>query len=264
MQEEVTARMRILEMIDGGKITADEGLRLLHAIQGAAEEAPLDALEYADQRTASVDLQIVEESPSEASIMGEALDAPPAMPAASSFDELSSPAAESSQQESPPEAGARSDVAQAPHPSLDVQKWRYWWTIPFWIAVGVAAAGAGFMYWAAQSAGPASFWFFCATLPFALGVMVAVLAFFSRTWPWLHLRVQQAPGETPQRIAISLPIPVRPLAWGMRILGNWVPEVREHDVAEIILAVGKNTSSESPLYIQADDEDGEKVEIYIG
>jgi hypothetical protein len=261
MEEELSARMRILEMIDSGKITAEEGLRLLQAISGTEEETPQNVPDEAAPLAPTTALLIEEDEIfSEAGIIDEA----PAMPVMESATEA--PAA--SQPEAPRQQTlGKAEVIYQPSPekpSLETEKWRHWWTIPLWIGVGVTVIGALFMYWASQSVGPASFWFFCASLPFALGVVVIVMAFYSRTWPWLHLRVQQAPGETPQRIAISMPIPVRPLAWAMRIAGNWVPEIREHNVAEILTAVGSNTSADNPIFIQVDDEDGEKVEIYIG
>ncbi len=261
MSEEISARMRILEMIDSGKITAAEGLRLLQAISGAEAEAP-QAIpgEEAVQLVSSTDLQAAGETGSEMGIIGEA-PAPPPMPGIPPGPVRESPPVDAPWQELPA-AGPDEPIRQSLPP--EAGKWRLWWTIPLWVGAGIAVIGALFMVWAAQSAGPASFGFFCASVPLVLGLVVVLLAIYSRTWPWLHLRVQQAPGETPQRIAISMPIPVRPLAWGMRVLGNWVPEVREHNVSEILMAVGKNTNSENPIFIQVDDEDGEKVEIYIG
>ncbi len=109
------------------------------------------------------------------------------------------------------------------------------------------------------------FWFVCATLLLLFGLLVMLLAWQSRTAPWLHLRIEQKPGERPQRIAFSFPIPIQPAVWFVRVFGNRIPSLRNTSLDEVLLAVGETTSSENPISIQVDEgEDGEKVEIYIG
>ena len=116
-----------------------------------------------------------------------------------------------------------------------------------------------------RGAGGVNFWFFCAAVPFTLGLLAIILAWQSRSSPWLHLRVQQAPGETPQRIAISMPLPTGLAAWFLRTFKHKIPAMQEQAWDQMILAVGKNATPENPIYIQVDEgEDGEKVEIYIG
>jgi hypothetical protein len=146
----------------------------------------------------------------------------------------------------------------------EAEKWRSYWIFPLWIGVGVTVLGSGLMYRAMQASG-LGFWFVCASLLFILGVLILTLASMARTSPWLHLRVQQKPGERPQRIAFSFPIPVRPTAWFLRTFGQRIPGLKRTSLDEVILSVGKSTSPDNPLYIQVDEgEDGEKVEIYIG
>jgi len=146
----------------------------------------------------------------------------------------------------------------------DARKWKRWWMVPVWIGVGITVFGGLFMYLALQSSG-IGFWFVCASTPFILGLLVIVLGWGSRNAPWLHLRVQQPPGEKPERIAFSMPLPIRPAAWFVRTFGRWIPSMKEYSIDEMILAVGDKTSPENPLYIVVDeDETGEKVEIYIG
>jgi hypothetical protein len=130
--------------------------------------------------------------------------------------------------------------------------------------VGITVFGGLFMYLAMRSSG-IGFWFVCASTPFILGVLVIAAAWGSRNAPWLHLRVRQAPGEKPEKIAFSMPLPIRPAAWFLRTFGRWIPGLQEQSFDEIILAVGEKTSPDNPLYIVVDeDETGEKVEIYIG
>jgi hypothetical protein len=232
-------RMQILEMIDSGKISATEGLRLLQALSGkepAALEETLPPEDGVSQAAPTV---------------------------------LEPPLADATAQAAQSEA-AEPEVIQAPQTAQprslppDARKWRRWWMIPFWIGVGITISGAMLMYWAQQTSG-LGYWFVCAGVPFTIGLLILILAWGSRTSPWLHLRVEQAPGERPQRIALSFPIPVRPAVWFFRMFGHRIPNLEQTSVDEIILAVGKNATPDNPIYIQVDEgQDGERVEIFIG
>ena len=164
-------------------------------------------------------------------------------------------------------AAAEPPAAAAISPTglpADALKWKRWWMVPVWIGVAITIFGGLFMYLAMESSG-LGFWFVCASVPFTLGLLVIVLAWGSRNAPWLHLRVQQPPGERPEKIAFSLPLPVRPAIWFLRTFSRWIPDLKEQAWDEVILAIGDKTSPDNPLYIIVDEEEtGEKVEIYIG
>ena len=131
--------------------------------------------------------------------------------------------------------------------------------------MGITIVGGVLMYAAMQATGTSSFWFACAWLPFLLGIAVIVLAWSSRNVRWIHIRVRQSPGERPQTIALSFPIPIRLTAWILRHFGHHIPNMEHTGLDEIILALGDKTSPETPFYVEVDEgEDGEKVEIYIG
>lgn len=291
-------RLRILEMIDSGKITAEEGLLLLRALaesraESEEDEFPLDDSELADSfsadpirsgfdaepwssqplampgpKTAAIPLTAPAFSPVPAEVPPASIPMPGGEPLP-----LGS-AAEPQATASPADFGSRRSTAS--HTSADLPpapselppsaaRWKRWWTIPLWIGVAITVMGGLFMYSAVQSSGGVSFMFLCASVPFAIGILLMVVAFQSRTAPWLHLRVQQKPGESPQRIAISLPLPVGVAAWGFRTFGHKIPNTDGQDIGQMIEAVGRNATPENPLYIQVDEgDDGEKVEIYIG
>ncbi len=144
-------------------------------------------------------------------------------------------------------------------------KWKRWWMLPLWVGVFITIWGGLFMYWSATAANGLSLWFVCASVPFVIGVALTALAFRSRTAPWLHLRVRQKPGEKPQTIAFSFPLPLGPTAWFFRTFGGRIQGLRGVQVDQILTAMGGSVSPENPIYIQADEgEDGDKVEIYIG
>ena len=90
----------------------------------------------------------------------------------------------------------------------DLSKIKGWWIIPFSIGVTITVLGGVLMYlaWAAHGIG---FGFIAAWIPFMIGIGLLVLGWNSRTGPWIHIRVKQKPGEKPERIAISFPIPNR-------------------------------------------------------
>ena len=225
-------RIQILEMIKSGVITAEEGARLLQALE-------------ADDR--------LEESPDDQAHNS----ASDGMPGASS--------------------GSYSGTVEDEFGSLDgevienefepnIEKWKRYWVIPLWIGVGITILGSLLMLWVYQSTG-FSFWFACTWLPFLIGVALIAMAWGSRSARWLHLRVQQEPGEWPQTIAFSFPLPLNFAAWIMRTFGQFIPEVNKYglDFDQIIKSFADSTTPETPFYVEVDEGDhGEKVQIYIG
>lgn len=156
------------------------------------------------------------------------------------------------------------DETYAPSLREDIHRWRWLWMAPLWAGVGVIVISALWMNAALQSNG-FGFWFACAWLPLILGVMLVVLAWQSRSAPWLHLRIDQAPGEWPQRIAFSLPLPMGVTRWALGRYGDRIPGLENTSTAEILAALQESASPETPLYIEAEDEqEGQTVRIYIG
>lgn len=230
--DEKSERLQILEMIESGVITPDEGTRLLKALEGVY--APDESLASDTETVLSMD---------QASLTG----SPPPVTQEEVIEE---------------------EVIE-PHLPIEefnarIAGWRRWWMIPLWVGVGVTIIGGLLMFWAYQSTG-ISFWFACAWLPFLLGLAVIIMAYASRTARWLHLRVHQKTGEWPQTIAFSFPLPLRFMAWFLRTFRHYIPHMDKTGVDEIILALGKTTSPETPFYIEVDEgDDGERVQIYIG
>ena len=209
-------RVQILEMIEAGTISPEEGLRLLQALDAPQEEiSAWDASETED-------------------VSGYA-----DLPQAEEYD--------------PPSLDPE-----------DMRKWKRWWIIPLWVGVGITVISSFLMFgtWSANGLG---FWFACTWFPFLLGVGVLALAWGSRTSPWLHLRVQQKPGEKPQRIAFSFPLPLRFAAWLARTFGHFIPNIDATGLDEVILALNENASGDAPLIVNVDEgENGERVQIFIG
>ncbi len=239
-------RRLILEMIANHKITAEEGLSLLQSLPPAEEE------EFAED----------DQLPSPAE--------PEAAPQTSPFPSdaegqpLGADQTETESVEPMPSGGQSQPTSdQASGAKPEFSRWRRFWTIPLWIGVGITVASALLMVWAQRASG-LGFWFFCAGVPFTLGVILIALAWQTRAAPWLHLRVHQKPGEHPQNIAISLPLPLGISSWFLRTFRHRIPGMEGVSIDEIIATLHQSTSPENPIFIEVEEEDGEQVQIYIG
>ena len=237
-------RTKILEMIASGTINAEEGLTLLNALGDPADEEA--------ETTPSPEVPSKEDTPG---------------------GRFHKPTAAKPQRIVPDETGEttsslrrEADAGNAAE-SLDadeIKKWKRWWVLPLWAGTGVTVLSGMLMFWAFITGG-FGFWFACTWMPFLMGVILLALAWGSRTAPWLHIRVQQKPGERPQKIAISFPIPVRLTAWGLRTFGRWIPSLDVNTLDEVILALKDVSAEEAPLFIDVDEgEGGERVQVFIG
>jgi len=207
-------RLEILEMIQQGKISPDEGLKLITAL-GESWEAEEE--EYLQAR----EEMLYQPSPS------------------------------------------RSGNADPEITVQEMEKWRKWWVIPFWSGVGITVLGGVLMYWGWSARG-IGLGFIAAWIPFLIGLGIMALGWNSRNGPWIHLRVHQRPGAKPEKVSLSFPIPVRFLAWSMRTFSQWIPELPA-GIEDVLLALGEFSPGDSPLSINVNDqEDGERVLIYIG
>ncbi|HNS50598.1 MAG TPA: hypothetical protein PKO09_05395 [Anaerolineae bacterium] len=137
--------------------------------------------------------------------------------------------------------------------------WARFWLFPL-AAAGILLAVGGLILFFVLLTGAARGWRVCGWLPLTLGVLGVLFALWSRSAKWLHVRVQEKHGK---RIAISFPVPLTLVAWILRVVGPFVPQLRETGADEMILAF-RDTGRDEPLHLQVDDEDGEHVEIYVG
>ena len=200
---------RILKMVEDGKISADEAMTLIRALeQDAAEDAQMEVFDvpaYADAAP---------------------VDAP-------EFEEVKARA-------------------------------RRFAMIPLWIGVGVTILFAGLMYSAMQSSG-FGFWFYCLTFPFLLGVFLIAISAGGMSSRWLFVDVHQKPGEKPGRITLGFPAPLGLVSWSMRNFGHHIHGMDRAKADTIADMIKATASSKSPLIVNAqDDEDGERVMVYIG
>jgi len=209
-------RAQILKMVDEGKISPEDALTLIRALESGEEDEPEDE---------------VEALPAPAEYASDGFESAPAQ--------------------------------SAPDPEFEkkVRRFRGLWLIPLWVGVGVTVLGAWWMYSAMLNSG-FGFWFMCAWLPFLIGVTVVALAVISKTSRWIYVRVDQKPGERPQKIVVAFPIPSPVLRWGVRNFGHNIPPEARAASDMAMKAVFEDL--DEPLYVDVHDDDGEHVQVYIG
>ncbi len=254
-----TERMQILDMIESGKINAEDGLALLQDLLSNQVEEDEDENE-ADETLFTASFS--QDKP----IANAPLQTQPPVAHNEQLNSKTENFGEDSQRKAPdfPEQIGESVTQPVLSFLVETQKWRRFWMIPFWVGTAILIISAGLMYWAIETNGIGVAFIF-ATLPFLLGLGIMLFSWQSRTSPWIHIRVTQAAGEKPERIALSFPLPIRPTLWFFRTFGGRIPKIQDISLDEILFAVEHASNPDNPIYIQVDEGDkGEKVEIYIG
>lgn len=199
---------RILKMVEDGKISADEAMTLIRALEQDAPEAEMEVIEAAP--------------------------------------------------------GPTSGETEAPEFEEVKARARRFAMIPLWIGVGSTVLFAGLMYWALQNSG-FGFWFYCLTFPFLFGVLLIALSAGGMSSRWLFVDVRQKPGEKPGRITLGFPAPLGLVGWFFKNFGHHLHGMDREKADQIAEMIKATASSKSPLIVNAqDDEDGERVMVYIG
>ena len=207
-------RSKILEMIQEGKISAEDGLNLMKAM---------------DEQPTTVE----------------------------SFQEPADISFSDPENMDPPPPAHDSEISKT------MDKARSLWMIPFWIGVAITMLGSWIMYSNMLPNAGFSGMFYCLGLPILiLGILIIMLGWSSRTSRWLFVSVDQAPGETPQRIRIGFPLPLGLASWFFRNFGNSISGIKNVPVDQIIDALH---ASDDPLVVNVDEGDNEeKVQVFIG
>jgi hypothetical protein len=186
-------QLRILELIEAGVISVEEGVRRLEAVAGAAD---------------------------------------------------------------PPEP------APAPARSVDRPAWVRWvWQAVFWTGVALLAAG-GLLVSGVYAWDIAAGWLIWGWLLLTLGLLGVLLGWWLQQAHWLFVRVRQPDGPN---VFVALPLPLGPLAWLLRIVRPFIPQLEGTAIDEVILAMREEVRSGRPVMVQVNEGEGrEQVQVYLG
>jgi hypothetical protein len=237
-------RMRILEMIENGEITLEEGTRRLEGLPFSPEEESdtrINRMQILDM------INKGEISPEEGIIQ------------LGTVEESTGNKDYTDDETTINEEPIRGRLSDE-----DMNRWKRWWMVPLWVGIGITSLAGLWMNSIIQSSG-FNFWFYCSWVPLLLGVTLIAIAWGSRTSTWIHVRVTQPKGQSPRRIAISFPIPLRLTAWAIRNFGHYSSSIDKTAVDEILLALEQQTQNGDPLFVDVSEgENGERVQVYIG
>lgn len=217
-------RQQVLRMIADGKITPEEGSRLLAALSGG--------------------------TPAEL-----------AAPAASTEQAQAAPEAEQAGAQQQAYTPEQEVVSPPPPIETRIPDTRHWWQVPFWIGAALLVAGA-FTLAGALSSGAVCLVLLCGLPLLLIGILGIIVAWFARNGPWVHIRVKNdRPGEHNFNFSVPLDLGVvavrvaEPFVPQMRNTGvdDVIVSMKDNVKKDQPLIIDVN-----------DDEDGEHVQVIVG
>jgi hypothetical protein len=158
------------------------------------------------------------------------------------------------------EAGTGEPAPTVNPVAVQRSRWARFWVYPLMAGGAVLIIGSLVMA-LVYATDAARGWLVCGWLPMTLGLLVMLLAWWSRRAKWLHVRILEG-GE--RKMAVSFPLPLAFSAWALRLVKPFVPRLRETGVDELIMAL-RASGRDEPISIDVrDDKNGEQVQVYIG
>jgi hypothetical protein len=138
---------------------------------------------------------------------------------------------------------------------------RRMWQAVFWSGITMAAGGALLLasfYAEKASVGSA----ICGWPLLVVGLLGLMLGIWLPNATWLSVRVREGGSR---RISLALPLPLGPIAWIMRFVRPFVPQLDDIAVDEVILALQEEVRQGHPLVVNVDEgSSGDRVHVYIG
>ena len=175
-------------------------------------------------------------------------------------------------------AATSGESAEPPPVPPDIGRFRRLSYIPFALSFALlllTGGGAYALY--LRTEGRITFSFVVLLAFCVLTFLITALALWATRVPWLHVRIRSAPdeGSPGKRFAISLPMPLTCVGWGLRLAHRFVDREAADDPAavsgQLIAAatlvqamrhdLGKPGTA--PIVVDVNDKD-EQVQVYIG
>jgi hypothetical protein len=147
----------------------------------------------------------------------------------------------------------------------DAKRWNRFRQIPFAISVTVLVICAWGLYAIYRQADARiTFGWVAVLVLFLLSILSTIVSFWMLRAPWLHVRIEEREGK---RIAISLPLPLTLAHWGLQIARRYVDDQTATYLdtsTEFLKAMRRGRSEKiEPIMVNI-DEDGQRVQVYIG
>jgi hypothetical protein len=134
------------------------------------------------------------------------------------------------------------------------------WLIPMGVGVTILIIG-GLMLSSAYQAG-GWFLFVCGWPLFAIGLLVIIAAWFTRTGPWVHVRITH---DKKDQRDIKISLPLNPAIFILKIIRPFVPRFKNTAIDELLMSMKDNVNRDQPLVVDVNEaEDGERIQVVIG
>ena len=145
----------------------------------------------------------------------------------------------------------------------DMSRFRQFWKIPFTVALSIFGLSMAILLSLRKARGGTGRFIRFLTWPIAiLSLISAMISYWSKNSPWVHVRIQEEDGS---RFAVSLPLPLQPVRSGLGIVRQWAPDENTADMidaaSEFLDAVDAQGEGD-PLTIEV--EDGSSVQVFVG
>jgi hypothetical protein len=103
------------------------------------------------------------------------------------------------------------------------------------------------------------------SMPLLFGILLIALGAGSGSARWLYVNVDRSQrADWPKNITIALPLPLGLAGWFLKNFGSHIEGLKRTTVDEVIMAISAAKSMTEPLIIHADDDGGERVQVFIG
>lgn len=221
-QDEVTNK--ILNMVNNGDITAEEGLRLINTV--SSSEAVDEENDIEDENYGSE-------------------------------DEVSGITTNNSMGDV-----EIIQTTESPFDQERINKFKKWWFLPFSVGLILTVISSIWMYLGITSKG-LGWGFWLSWIPFIIGIVIMAISALSSKSKWIHIRVREKGKGKHVNIRFSMPMPLGAAKWFIRNFSHKLKKTKELPLDEIITEIEQGITSDSPLYVKVND-DGDEVEIYIG
>ena len=162
-------------------------------------------------------------------------------------------------------SGFESGASSAPEFDKVKARARRFAMIPLWVGVIVAVLSAWGIFAIQQNAG-VNFWFFCLLFPLMFGVLLIVIGSAGQNSKWLYVNVDRRhQNEWPRNITLGFPLPLQLTAWFVRNMGHNIHGMNKKQVDGIVEVLDATGKSGEPFIVNVDDDDdGDRVQVYIG